>query len=218
MANIYYKEIFTRIPEKKQKKIIKTAISEFANQGFNSANINIIAKKAGVSVGSLYKYFETKENLFLTATHYGIGELEEVLNEITVSKDDIFSKIEQIFKILQKHSKEFPDLHRLYNEMTSEGNSDLIKKLSFDMESISAKCYTTLISEAKKDKIIASDIDEKIFAYCLDNIFLNFQFSYSCEYYKERLKIYVGSDVFNNDEAFIKGIMDFIKRAFSHSN
>ena len=31
------------------------AIGEFANKGFDNANINVIASKAGVSVGSLYK-------------------------------------------------------------------------------------------------------------------------------------------------------------------
>ena len=37
------------------------------------------AAAAGVSVGSIYKYFSTKEDLFLTCVHFGVETLEAVL-------------------------------------------------------------------------------------------------------------------------------------------
>ena len=215
MAEKYFTPIFERISEKKRNKIIDVSIREFANLGFNNANINVIAKKSNVSVGSLYKYFKTKENLFLTATHFGIETIEQVLDEILKSEDDLFEKIEHILRLLQKHCRLFPEFHKLYNEITSESSSDLVRRLSSDMETISSQCYTTLIIKAKKDGVIATDIDERIFSYCLDNLFLNFQFSYSCDYYKERMKIYVGDDVFTKDDYVVQEIMKFIRRAFA---
>ena len=43
---IYHKPTFNNIPVEKRKKILDVAINEFANQGFENANINTIAKKA----------------------------------------------------------------------------------------------------------------------------------------------------------------------------
>ncbi len=39
--------------------------------GFSAANINVMAKNAGISIGSMYNYFESKENLFLAVVDYG---------------------------------------------------------------------------------------------------------------------------------------------------
>jgi len=39
------------------------------------------------------------------------------------------------------------------------------------------------------------------------------QFSYTSEYFKERLKLFIGEDAFDDDERIIKGVVDFIKNA-----
>lgn len=98
--------------------------------------------------------------------------------------------------------------------MTSESNSELINRLSSELESISAKCYTQIIDLAKEEGIIPVDTNSSIHAFLLDNIFMSLQFSYATEYYKERMKIYLGEDVFERDEDVIIGVMQFIRRAF----
>jgi hypothetical protein len=40
------------------------------------------------------------------------------------------------------------------------------------------------------------------------------QFSISCDYYKERFKVYVGEDAEEKDEFIITQTMKFIKAAF----
>ena len=57
---MYCKPTFMNIPREKREKILSVAVNEFAFNGLENANINTIAKKAEVSVGSLYKYFDTK--------------------------------------------------------------------------------------------------------------------------------------------------------------
>ncbi|MGJ4745017.1 TetR/AcrR family transcriptional regulator [Leptospira sp. SA-E8] len=211
-ASKYNRDTFDKIPEEKRTRILSVAIAEFANRGFNNANTNIIAKKAGISVGSLYKYFDTKEDFFLTAVGYGIHQLEKTLEEVLREDSDLFGKIERILRIIQKHSRENRDIIRLYNEITAEGNSELIRGLSSDMESVSAKVYTSLLAEAKKSGSVGKEVDEKIFAFCIDNLFMILQFSYATEYYRERMKVYLGKDV-DNDEKVVKGMMSFIRRA-----
>lgn len=67
MAGIHHKEAFNKISKERQNEILEIAIEEFSSKGYKSANINIIAKNAGISIGLMYKYFATKEELFLSA-------------------------------------------------------------------------------------------------------------------------------------------------------
>ena len=94
---VYYKPTFSNISEEKRTKILTVAVNEFANNGFNNANINTIAKKAEVSVGSLYKYFDTKTDLFLTSVNFGISNLEAVLESVINSAEDVMVKLEKLY-------------------------------------------------------------------------------------------------------------------------
>ncbi len=49
----FFKESFQKISEEKRQRILDAAIIEFSEHGFDSANINNIAQKSGISVGSL---------------------------------------------------------------------------------------------------------------------------------------------------------------------
>ena len=102
----HHKATFDNISQEKRDRIINAATNEFALKGFENANINNIAKKADVSVGSLYKYFENKQDLFLTIIHYSISSMEELLNALLISDEDILLKVEKIIRTIQKTSKE----------------------------------------------------------------------------------------------------------------
>lgn len=56
-------------PEKKQV-IIEAALDEFSEYPFSEASITNIVKKAGISRGSFYQYFESKENLYRYLVHH----------------------------------------------------------------------------------------------------------------------------------------------------
>jgi TetR/AcrR family transcriptional regulator len=210
----FHKDTFDRIPDEKRARILEIATAEFANKGYDSANINEIAEKAGISVGALYKYFDSKENFFLTCVSFGIETLEAVLKDILESSDNFLTKVEKIARLIQRHSRDNKDLIKLYNELTSESNSELVNKLSRSLEEISSKTYSSLIIEAQKKGEIRKDAEPGLYAYFTDSLFMMLQFSYSCEYYQERFRIYAGENIFERDEAVIKQFLAFIKSAF----
>ena len=43
-----YKEAFERASEERKEKILEVGIEEFASKGYENANINVIAKNAGI--------------------------------------------------------------------------------------------------------------------------------------------------------------------------
>lgn len=208
------KDAFRKLSEEKQDKILAAATKEFAEYGFDSANINNIAEHAGVSIGSMYKYFNNKADLYLTVVHMGVEALKAALDEIIIRETDLFTRIEMIIRAIQAHSRQQVNLTRLYNEMTTESHSDLTWAVVSDMEGITAQLYASFISEEQQAGKVRTDIDARYFAFFLDNLFILLQFSYACDYYKNRLKMFIGEDVFTDDEVMVEQLMKFIRGAF----
>ncbi|MGE5397293.1 MAG: TetR/AcrR family transcriptional regulator [Chitinophagales bacterium] len=205
---------FMKLSSEKQNRIMEAAITEFAEYGYNSANINKIAQNAGVSIGSMYKYFNSKEDLYLTIVHLGVETLKATLEDIVNREADLFTRIEMILQAIQSYSRQYVGLTRLYNEMTTENHSELTWTIVSDMEGITAELYSSFIKGAQVSGQLRPDIDPRYFAFFLDNLFILLQFSYACEYYKNRLKMFIGQEVFDQDELMVDQLMKFIRGAF----
>lgn len=54
----------------KRRQILNGAWQVFVDQGFDAASMNNICKAAGVSKGTLYVYFENKEDLFVALVEH----------------------------------------------------------------------------------------------------------------------------------------------------
>lgn len=209
----YCKPTFMNIPKEKREKILSVAVNEFANHGFENANINTIAKKAQVSVGSLYKYFDTKTDLFMTSVHYGISSLEVIVDSVVNSDEDVMVRLEKLIRIAIEYSRRNSVLIKLYNVCTNEGDKDLAQKIARDMETITGDAYKKTIIQGQVAGEIRTDIDPGMAAFLVDNLLMNIQFSYACDYYCERYKIFAGDDIFQKDEFAVENILRFIKAA-----
>lgn len=208
-----HKDTFEKISEQRKEKLVSVAISEFARNGYNATNINNIAEKAGISIGSMYSYFASKEDLFLYIVEEGYEMLESAFAEINIEEGDIFNFFEQLFRTAQKYARTYPEMNQIYLDITTQGLSKLSKRLSYKIESITAVTYKEIINKAKGKGIIDKDIDENLLSFILDNLVIMYQFSYTSDYYKERMKIFLGSESID-EEKVIEGIMKYIKRAF----
>lgn len=67
--------------QKTYNKIIKCAKKEFASRGYLNTSISSIAKKANLSVGCLYKYFSSKDELYKLIITTEQQQIKERLND-----------------------------------------------------------------------------------------------------------------------------------------
>ncbi len=67
------------IPEKIKERLYPQVLKLFSENDFHQVNIRDISKKSDISVGTLYKYFESKENLLFTAIEEYLSELRELM-------------------------------------------------------------------------------------------------------------------------------------------
>lgn len=207
--------LFMKIPKEKRERIIRAAVLEFAMHGYDNANTNKIAKNAHISVGSLFQYFESKEDLFLTIIKDCSQLLVQAFAETVIEGDPFFVTIEKILRKIIKESRENPNIVKLYFEMSSPSKLHIVQQAVNELESYSYRLYCSLIRKGQEQGVIRKDCDVRLFSFLLDNLFMMLQYSYSCGYYQERLKIYGGDAVFSQDDRIVEQSLKFIRAAFS---
>lgn len=205
----YHKSTFDKISKDRKEKIFNVAISEFAEKGYIGANINQIAKNAGISIGSLYSYFASKENLFLSIIDIGYSLIEEVFQRID-TEENIFIVMEKLLKDTREYALKYPELNQIYVDLTTQSISKFSELISFKCEEATSKIYQKLIEKSKARGEITSKVEDKIIAFYLDNIIITYQFSLSSSYYKNRLKIYL-KEIYEDDDRLRREILLLIK-------
>lgn len=212
----FHKETFEKTSADRRQKVLEVAIEEFALNGYNATNINDISKKSGVSIGALYSYFASKEDLFLTIVDNAYVLLESVLTDIASGSSDIFHWVERMLKGIRIFAKRYERLNQIYLDLTTQALSQMSERLSNKLEMITLRLYCEIIRQAKQEGKISADVDERIAAFCIDNMFTMYQFSFSSDYYKERMKIFVGEERLH-DIAYVEStITQFLCASLTH--
>ncbi len=193
--------------------ILETGIDEFAETGLDRANINIIARKAKVSVGVIYKYFGDKEGFFLACVRHSLKSLDTVLQTAVAHETDVKSGIRSVVNALIVHAREHGSHNAMYNEISSGGCKKYAAVLAHEIEQRSAAVYTELLENARAAGTVDPELDPKLFAFFLDDLFMMLQFSFSCDYYRERLKIFCGEDALYDVDKITESFMRFTKNA-----
>lgn len=71
-----------KLRERRREQILEKATAVFAAMGYRNADVQDIADPLGVSKGTVYRYFPTKEALFLAAVERGVRRLDATMDEV----------------------------------------------------------------------------------------------------------------------------------------
>lgn len=99
-------EKFEEIREEKKHLIMEVALQLFANEGYHTTSISEIAKKAGISKGLMYNYFESKEELLKAIVLHGIESLMEFFDpnhDGILTKEELILFIKNTIKTIKSH-------------------------------------------------------------------------------------------------------------------
>jgi len=122
-----------RRKEERPAEILCAALKMFTSKGFSSTKLDEVAREAGVSKGTLYLYFESKESLFkAVVTEFVLPQIanaeEQAEKNTGAIKDLLILLIEQwrknvletdlagIAKMMIAEASNFPDLATFYLE------------------------------------------------------------------------------------------------------
>ena len=122
-----------RRKEARPADIVAAALQVFADKGFAGARIEEIARRAGVSKGTVYLYFETKGDLFRAVVHDAIIPNIDEIEARVLGLDLLFPDIVRmllprfaelvgtrplgaVVKMVVGESRNFPELARVWHD------------------------------------------------------------------------------------------------------
>ncbi|MBQ9459418.1 MAG: TetR/AcrR family transcriptional regulator [Oscillospiraceae bacterium] len=204
--------MYKKLEEKDVNAILEAGIEVFSRNGFDRAGMSEVAKAAGVSVGVIYKYFEDKNTFFLACVRYALRELDAALARAaeTESAGDVRSAMRSLIGAVIDHSRRHPSHNALYNEITSGGCRAYAPQLAREIEGRSAAVYAAMMERALAAGEPKGTPDARLFAFFFDSLLMTLQFSYSCDYYRERMKIYCGGESPDDDRRMTEEFLRFM--------
>lgn len=102
-----------QIRQATRDRLLRVAASEFAQVGFEQANINTIAERAGLGKGTIYLYFPSKHDLFL-ALLQAIAQRQLLAVRAALSVDGFQRQVEALVSAFVRLAMEDPDGFHVY--------------------------------------------------------------------------------------------------------
>lgn len=114
-------------------ELVSAAMDLFVERGFAATRLDDVAKRAGVSKGTLYLYFDSKEDLFKAAVRESYSSAlvhgEEILETFNGTSEELLREIFRLWweevgstmqagltKLVIGESGNFPELARFYHD------------------------------------------------------------------------------------------------------
>ena len=103
---------FENLDEERRRNILDIAGEEFSQKGFEGASLNAIIQKSKISKGSMYYYFEDKEDLYLTVLKQAMSDFAELVGGIATGTytDDFWDDIREFYTRVLEVSFARPEL------------------------------------------------------------------------------------------------------------
>lgn len=124
---------WSRRKEARPTEIIEAATEVFAQNGFAAARLDEVARRAGVAKGTLYRYFETKEDLFRAVVQHAVSVNLQGLQQGAATLEGSLaervpvllrgavtriagSRVPALARLVIGESRVFPDLAQIWHD------------------------------------------------------------------------------------------------------
>lgn len=158
--------------EIRRKEIVNAAVDLFVRKGFHNTTIREIAQKFGMSVGTLYEYIRTKEDILLLVCDY-INETARmrVKPSLSITEDSVqslYNAIETYYRIMDEMQDYIIFLYQETKSLSHE-NREYIFKSEEDMTRI----FEDILKQGIKQGVF--DIEQKNILIVANNIMVKGQ-------------------------------------------
>ena len=117
-----------QIRQKRTEQIMFSALKLFAHRGLVGTKSSMIAKEAGLSEGLIYKYFETKNELFIRLVKWAIEEAANAMKQVYDLPGSPIEKLRTISEEILDKENQLGFL-LMHQAMTGEGIPTEAKEL-----------------------------------------------------------------------------------------
>ncbi len=121
---------FSNLDSEKKIKIINSAMEEFSKNSYDKASTNRIVENAGISKGSLFNYFQSKEKLYEYLEIFSIKEMaDEIVGRVNWKEPDILKRIKDIALIKLEIFSKYPYLLGFFKRINANKSMEELKAI-----------------------------------------------------------------------------------------
>lgn len=102
------------------EEILEKATEVFAQRGYRNTDVQFIADPLGIGKATVYRYFQTKERLFLAAVERGVRRLDEAIGRAVEAVEDPIDKMMGATRAYLEFFEVHPDLVELFIQERAE--------------------------------------------------------------------------------------------------
>ncbi|OYD08337.1 TetR/AcrR family transcriptional regulator [Paludifilum halophilum] len=143
----------------KYEAIIDAAVRVIAKYGYHQAQVSKIAREANVADGTIYLYFENKDDVLISLFNEKMGSF---ISDVETALDKISSPVEQLRELIRLHLAYLENDHQLAIVTQIElrqSNPEVRKKIGLIL-----KKYLEVI-----DQVIQSGVEQQLFRSDFDS-------------------------------------------------
>lgn len=163
---------FKNLPDNKRERVFRAAVSEFAANDFASANLDRIAGGAEVPKGSLYQYFEGKEDLYLFTVDNALGRSWELFKQklARTPPTDCFDLFGKALMFICDLERKEPDYAKIYARVGYAPPTSLRDRSQQRLRELNGDFQERLIRWGVEEGLIDPGLDRDLIAFVLDSV------------------------------------------------
>lgn len=138
-------------------RIVQAAVESFGHTGFDRTKMDDIAKRMGMSKGTLYLYFKSKEDLFLAICERHLQESDEQDSAFFTNKENIAADAGQMYDNIRKRER---GMDKVMLEMVVEsGRNPKLRKVMNQYQSMIHRHVAEEIKKKVGEGFIRKDVE-----------------------------------------------------------
>ena len=151
---------FNKLKEDKKRKILSVAMKEFYRHGFEKTSTNEICKKAEISKGALFNYFNSKKDLYIYLVEFSLEVINHFYEDIDVSERDLFKRLENIGLQKLYMQKNNPHVFDFLTSLNKEKSKEVLDFIKSNFSNITTKGLSRIYDNIDYSKF-RDDLDVK---------------------------------------------------------
>ncbi len=202
---------FEQLADSKQKSIIDASVYEFADNGFKNASVNKIVEKAGISKGSLFNYFKSKNLLFDHIYQIALREVKSYLAKVRDESEnnDFFTRFNKIINSGITFINKHPRLARIYFRLLNSDDSPHGKAIIQNLHSEAIRYLTDFVETGMERNELRGELNPATVAFLMESTLNRILQVHYLEIFDAK------SDISKNDNNWINEIVDTLKIGLS---
>ena len=185
------KDTLDKIKPAKREKLLSEAAKLFAQRGYNQADMAELATRVGVAKGSLYNYFESKQELYLYVCRDGLERSRQAVYGGLDPDWDVYRQLEHVFTQGAAFARRHPEYLILYLNVSSAGLEPFAEKMSLEVEKYTADHLKAVLARDIERGLLRSDLNVNQAAFWINSLYIVFLASLVSRHFQIRMREYL---------------------------